>query len=233
MTTRLRKHEFLAVNDVSFQLRRGECIGVLGLNGSGKSTLLKLLAGLIKPDAGRVAVRGRVSTLVDLAVGFHPLLTGRENVMVSGAILGLSPKEVRKRLSAIEEFAGIGDFLDAPFQSYSSGMKVRLGFSVATQMNPQVLIIDEVLAVGDLGFRQRCYDFMGKAKQRGMSIVLVSHMPFEIERLSDRVAVMSSGRMVYDGDLKGGTARYQRMLAGEPEPPPAPADEPSELAGVA
>jgi lipopolysaccharide transport system ATP-binding protein len=144
----LRPAEFWAVNDVSFQLRRGECLGLIGHNGAGKTTLLKMLNGLIKPDSGSITMRGRVGALIALGAGFNPILTGRENVYINGAILGLSKKEIDDQIDSIIDFAEIREFIDSPVQSYSSGMQVRLGFAVATAMKPDVLILDEVLAVG-------------------------------------------------------------------------------------
>ena len=149
----LRKGEFWAVEDVSFAVRRGECVGLIGPNGAGKSTLLKMLNGLIKPDAGRITMRGRVGALIELGTGFNPILTGRENIYNNAAVLGLDKAFVDRRLDDIIAFAEIGDAIDAPVRSYSSGMKVRLGFAVAAHMEPDVLLIDEVLAVGDAGFR--------------------------------------------------------------------------------
>ena len=153
--TRLRPKEFWALKDINFELRRGECLGLIGHNGAGKSTLLKILNGLINPDAGQVTMRGRVGALIELGAGFNPILTGRENIYNNGAVLGFTRKEINEKIEAIIDFAEIRDFIDMPVQNYSSGMKVRLGFSVAAQMEPDVLIIDEVLAVGDIGFRHK------------------------------------------------------------------------------
>ena len=157
-STDLRRDEFLAVNDVSFEVRRGECLGLVGRNGAGKTTLLKMLNGLIKPDHGRIEMRGRVGALIALGAGFNPILTGRENIYVNGSVLGLSRKEIDRKLEDIINFAEIGDFIDLPVQSYSSGMQVRLGFAVATAMEPDILLLDEVLAVGDDAFRSKCFD---------------------------------------------------------------------------
>ena len=148
----LRKNEFWAVNDVNFELKRGECLGLIGHNGAGKSTLLKMLNGLIKPDKGTITMQGRIGALIELGAGFNPILTGRENIYNNGAVLGFSKKEIDEKFDAIVDFAEIDEFIDTPVQNYSSGMKVRLGFAVAAQMEPDVLIIDEVLAVGDIGF---------------------------------------------------------------------------------
>ena len=153
----LRDKEFWAVKDINFELRRGECLGLIGHNGAGKSTLLKMLNGLINPDAGKITIKGRVGALIELGAGFNPILTGRENIYNNGAILGFTRKEINEKVEEIIDFAEIREFIDMPVQNYSSGMKVRLGFAVAAQMEPDVLIIDEVLAVGDLGFILKCF----------------------------------------------------------------------------
>ena len=154
----LRPGEFRALDGVCFEVERGECVGLIGANGAGKSTLLKMLNGLVRPDAGRIAIRGRVGALIELAAGFNPILTGRENVYVGGAVLGLSKRQVDEVFDEIVDFAGLGEFIDAPVQSYSSGMQVRLGFAVATSLEPDVLLVDEVLAVGDVAFRMKCFE---------------------------------------------------------------------------
>lgn len=191
----LRKDEFWAVKDVSFQLRRGECMGLIGHNGAGKSTLLKMLNGLIRPDEGEIRMRGRVGALIELGAGFNPVLTGRENVYVNGQILGFSKKEIDQKFEAIVAFAEIADFIDSPVQNYSSGMKVRLGFAVAAQMEPDILIIDEVLAVGDVGFRMKCYNTILKLKERGTCIILVTHSMIDINRLCSEGIVLNKGRI--------------------------------------
>jgi lipopolysaccharide transport system ATP-binding protein len=152
----LRPKEFWAVDDVSFELRRGECLGLIGHNGAGKSTLLKMLNGLIKPDKGTITMHGRIGALIELGSGFNPILTGRENIYNNGSVLGFSRKEIDAKFDSIVEFAELSEFIDTPVQNYSSGMKVRLGFAVAAQMEPDVLLIDEVLAVGDIGFSFKC-----------------------------------------------------------------------------
>ena len=156
-TDTLRKDEFWALKDINFELRRGECLGLIGHNGAGKSTLLKILNGLINPDHGKVTLRGRVGALIELGAGFNPVLSGRENIYNNGAVLGFTKAEIDNKVEAIIDFAEIREFIDMPVQNYSSGMKVRLGFAVAAQMEPDVLIIDEVLAVGDVAFKMKCY----------------------------------------------------------------------------
>lgn len=205
---KLRKHEFWAVDNVSFELKRGECIGLIGHNGAGKSTLLKILNGLILPDKGTVTVRGKVGALIELGAGFNPILTGRENIYNNAAILGFSKKEVDKKIDEIIEFSEIGDFIDTPVQNYSSGMKVRLGFSVAAQMEPDVLFIDEVLAVGDLGFRVKC---MNRIQQllRSAAVIFVSHAMPQVSTVSTRLLLMEKGRVKYnDTNLGKGIELY-------------------------
>jgi len=189
----LRKKEFWAVDDISFTLQRGECLGLIGHNGAGKSTLLKMLNGLIKPDRGKITIRGDVGALIELGTGFNPILTGRENIFVNGRVLGFSKKQIQQKLDAIVDFAEIGDFIDSPVQNYSSGMKVRLGFAVAAEMEPDVLIIDEVLAVGDIGFRVKCINKIQKILSDA-AVIFVSHsMPF-VSWICTQCLLMDSGK---------------------------------------
>lgn len=203
----LRPGEFWAVDDVSFELRRGECLGLIGRNGAGKTTLLRMLNGLIKPDKGRIEVRGRVSALIALGAGFNPILSGRENIYVSAAVLGLSKRETDARIEEIIEFAELGEFIDAPVQSYSSGMSVRLGFAVSTTLEPDVLILDEVLAVGDAGFRHKCYHRINKLMARA-AVIFVSHSMDYIAYISTRVGVMRRGRAEFYAEPASGVAAY-------------------------
>lgn len=189
----LRPKEFWSVQDVSFEVRRGECLGLIGLNGAGKSTLLKMVNGIIAPDQGNLEIRGQVGALIEVGVGFHPLLTGRENVYISGAILGLSKKQVDKSFNSIVEFAEIEDFVDTPVGYYSSGMYVRLGFAVAAHMEPDVLLIDEVLAVGDVGFRAKCYAKIRELKASGVGMLIVSHDVEVIKDLCDSAVYLNKG----------------------------------------
>lgn len=195
----LRKDEFWAVTDVSFELRRGECLGLIGHNGAGKSTLLKILNGLIKPDSGKITMKGRIGALIELGAGFNPILTGRENIFVNGQILGFSKKEISEKFDTIIEFAEIGDFIDTPVQNYSSGMKVRLGFAVAAQMEPDVLLIDEVLAVGDIGFRVKCFNKINELIEN-CAVILVSHSMPNIGRLASRTILMKNGIINIDSE---------------------------------
>ncbi|MFK5947540.1 MAG: ABC transporter ATP-binding protein [Methylococcales bacterium] len=197
-TTKLRKSEFWAVKDISFTLRRGECIGLIGHNGAGKSTLLKVLNGLIPPDEGRVEMHGRVSALIELGAGFNPVLTGRENIYNNGAVLGFSKKEIDDKMDAIIEFSEIADFIDSPVQNYSSGMKVRLGFAVAAQMEPDILIIDEVLAVGDLGFVLKCFNRIDSILNNS-AVIFVSHGMPQVARICSQILLMDKGQAKYQG----------------------------------
>jgi len=194
----LRPGEFWAVKDLSFELKRGECLGLIGPNGAGKSTLLKILNGLIRPDRGRVEIRGRVGALIELGAGFNPLLTGRENVYINGSILGFSKREIDRKFDAIVEFSEIGNFINSPVQSYSSGMKVRLGFAVAAQMEPDVFFLDEILAVGDAGFRAKCFNAMIEILKRS-AVIFVSHLMPQIGRICTDVLVMDQGRPIHQG----------------------------------
>jgi lipopolysaccharide transport system ATP-binding protein len=204
----LRKNEFWAVNDVSFELRRGECLGLIGPNGAGKSTLLKMLNGLVKPDQGHITMRGRVGALIELGAGFNPILTARENIYVNGAVLGFSKKEIDRKFDAIVDFAEIEEFIDTPVQNYSSGMKVRLGFAVAAQMDPDVLMIDEVLAVGDTEFRLKCLNRMSRISKRS-TIIFVSHSMPMISRMSSSVLMVDDGILKYLGnDVPVGISSY-------------------------
>lgn len=203
----LRLAEFWAVNDVSFQLRRGECLGLIGHNGAGKTTLLKMLNGLIKPDSGSITMRGRVGALIALGAGFNPILTGRENVYINGAILGLSKKEIDDQIDSIIDFAEIREFIDSPVQSYSSGMQVRLGFAVATAMKPDVLILDEVLAVGDANFRSKCYQRIGNILA-DCAVIIVSHDAYSIRRICNEVLWLKRGNCMFHGDTEAGMRRY-------------------------
>lgn len=191
----LRSGEFWSVKDLSFELRRGECLGLIGPNGAGKSTLLKMINGLIKPDRGRIAIRGRVGALIELGAGFNPILTGRENVYVNGAVLGFSKEEIDRKFDDIVEFAELDDFIDMPVQNYSSGMKVRLGFAVAAQMDPDVLIIDEVLAVGDIGFRIKCLNRISELISK-CAVIFVSHAMPQVLRICTQALLMRKGGCV-------------------------------------
>lgn len=195
----LRPKEFWAVNDVSFEVRRGECLGLIGRNGAGKTTLLKMLNGLIKPDAGRIEMRGRVGALIALGAGFNPVLTGRENIYVNASVLGIPKREIDAKLDEIVDFAEIGDFIDTPVQNYSSGMTVRLGFAVASSLEPDILLLDEVLAVGDLGFRYKCFRRIGELMQRA-AVIFVSHDMPSVASTCKRAMLMEHGVVTMSSD---------------------------------
>ncbi len=215
---------FSAVKDVSFTLPSGRTLGVIGRNGSGKSTLLKLVAGITKPTTGTVTVHGRISALIELGAGFHPEISGRENVFINGIMLGLSKKEITRRFDEIVDFAEMGDFIDAPVKTYSSGMYMRLGFAVAVHVDPDVLLVDEVLAVGDEGFTHKCLDKFSEFKRRGKTILLVTHSLGLVERFCDEALWMDAGSMKALGDPKRVVGAYvtdvevseeQQLAAGD------------------
>jgi lipopolysaccharide transport system ATP-binding protein len=208
----LRDKEFWAVKDINFELRRGECLGLIGHNGAGKSTLLKILNGLINPDAGKVTMRGRVGALIELGAGFNPILTGRENIYNNGAVLGFSRMEIDAKVEKIIDFSEIRDFIDMPVQNYSSGMRVRLGFAVAAQMEPDILIIDEVLAVGDVGFRFKCLNAIGML-MKNSAVIFVSHSMPQVFRICTEILVMNKGMSVFHGNNVGkGVELYFNMF---------------------
>jgi lipopolysaccharide transport system ATP-binding protein len=195
----LRSGEFWALDDVSFELARGESLAIIGANGAGKSTLLKVLYGLLKPDRGEVRLQGRVQALIELGTGLHPLLTGRENVSLGAALHGLSRREGEALFERVADFADLGDFIDAPLQSYSSGMKARLAYALATQMKPDVLLVDEVLAVGDLAFQRKCATHMRSHLDDGGSLLLVSHNVYQIQSVCERGILLDRGRIAFRG----------------------------------
>lgn len=190
---RLKRDEFWALDDVSFEVKRGETLGIIGPNGSGKTTLLKLLNGIFWPDKGKIKIKGRVGALIELGAGFHPLLTGRENIYINAAILGMKKEEVDKKFDEIVEFADIGDFIDIPVKYYSSGMMMKLGFSVAAHSDPDILLIDEVMAVGDIQFQSKCFFKIRELKEKGKIIVLVSHDMGNIQKYTDKVILFHKG----------------------------------------
>ncbi len=198
-----------ALSSVSFEVLRGETFGVIGANGSGKSTLLKLVAGIFKPTAGTLRVDGKVSALIELGAGFHPEISGRENVVINGVMLGLTRREIERKLPSIVEFSGLHDFIDQPVKTYSSGMYVRLGFAVAVHVDPEILVVDEVLAVGDEAFAGRCLDTIQEFAARGKTIFFVSHTLSLVEELCDRVLYLEGGRVKGFGDPREILAAYR------------------------
>jgi ABC-type polysaccharide/polyol phosphate transport system ATPase subunit len=196
------KHQFTALNNISFDIKSGETVGIIGPNGSGKSTILKLIAGVMGPTSGHVLVNGRVSPLIELGAGFHFELTGRENIFLNGAILGLSRQQIENNLDSIINFANISEFIDQPAKRYSSGMYMRLAFSIAVHVNPEILLIDEILAVGDPEFQQKCFAKMKEFKKNGVTIIFVSHDLEAVEKFCQRVILLDHSNIVANGDPK-------------------------------
>ncbi len=207
------RSELWALRGVGLQIGGGETVGIIGRNGAGKSTLLRLLAGVSQPTTGSVTMRGRVAPLLSVGVGFHQEMTGRENIYVNGMLLGLTRAEIDARFDAIVAFSELEDFIDTPVKFYSSGMYMRLGFSVAIHVDPDVLLVDEVLAVGDVGFQLRCFDRMRALQRAGTTVVLVTHSMHAIHLLCPRAVVMHRGELVFDGDSDSAIARYHELMA--------------------
>jgi lipopolysaccharide transport system ATP-binding protein len=215
---RLGGQDFWALRDVSTAIEPGEAVGLIGRNGSGKTTLLRLIAGIIKPTSGRVAAAGRIGSLLELGAGFHPEFTGRENVYLNGSILGLKRTFIRERMDEIVAFAELERFIDRPVRTYSSGMHMRLGFAVAAHLEADVLLLDEVFAVGDEEFQRKCFGKIFEFKQRGGTIVFVSHDASAVERLCERAVLLREGRVELDGEVREAIARYHKLLADERDP---------------
>jgi ABC-type polysaccharide/polyol phosphate transport system ATPase subunit len=207
-----------ALRDVSFRIEPGSAVGLVGRNGSGKTTLLRLLSGIIKPTSGGVDVGGRVGSLLELGAGFHPDLSGRENVFLNGSIHGLKRAYVREQLDEIVAFAGLEEFIDLPVRTYSSGMYMRLGFAIAAHIDADILLLDEVFAVGDEQFQRKCFGKIFEFKQRGGTIVFVSHDAAAVERLCDRAILLQAGRVQFDGPTHDAVVRYRQLLAGDRDP---------------
>ncbi|MBF0422462.1 MAG: ABC transporter ATP-binding protein [Magnetococcales bacterium] len=213
----LRQDEFWAIRDVNFAIKRGDIVGLIGPNGSGKTTLLRLINGLIKPDRGQITVRGRVGALIQLGAGFSPILSGRENIYINAAILGLSRREINTRMDAIVEFADIGEFINTPVRNYSSGMRARLGFAVAIHMSPDILLVDEVLSVGDMVFRNKALDRMNKLAHSGVAVVFVSHNLSQVDRLCNVAMYLNKGRLEHVGSTMEVISRYSAANMGSHE----------------
>ncbi|MCW2784883.1 MAG: transporter related protein [Marmoricola sp.] len=203
------KEEFQAVNDVSFTVEQGESVGLMGLNGSGKSTLLKLINGVMRPNQGTIRTRGRIAGLIATGAGFHPQMTGRENLYLNGAILGMSENEINGKFDEIVEFAGIGKFLDTPVSHYSSGMYARLGFAIAIHVDADIFLADEVLAVGDRPFKKKCLAKMQEIRTQGTTIFYVSHAAASVRAMCDRVLILESGHLNFDGPCDDGIRYLQ------------------------
>ena len=244
---RPRSEEFYAVRDVSFEVKRGEALGIIGHNGAGKSTILKLLSNITAPSAGEITINGRLSALIEVGSGFHPELSGRENIFLSGSILGMRRREIATKLDSIVEFAGVRQFIDTPVKRYSSGMYVRLGFAIAAHLDPDILLLDEVLAVGDAAFHAKCMQRIKELEEAGTTIVFISHDLTAVQRLCPRVILMQKGQIAADGPPRDVIKQYHEStgtsgsLAGGPDslahrewrdPATAPGDEVVRLRSV-
>jgi lipopolysaccharide transport system ATP-binding protein len=200
--------EFWALNNVSFDVQQGDCVGIVGRNGAGKSTLLKILSRITEPSAGNVSIRGRVASLLEVGTGFHPELTGRENIFLNGAILGMSRREINRKFDRIVDFSEVEKFLDTPVKRYSSGMYVRLAFAVAAHLEPEILVVDEVLAVGDARFQKKCMGRMGEVGKEGRTVLFVSHNMGAVSELCNRAILLADGKLVADGSTASVIEKY-------------------------
>ncbi|MDA8079500.1 MAG: ABC transporter ATP-binding protein [Nitrospiraceae bacterium] len=223
-------HDFWALQDISFEVRKGECLGIMGKNGSGKSTLLQLLCGVLQPTTGHLSLKGKVAALLELGAGFNPELTGRENVYMNGSIMGFTHQEMHKRIQAIIDFADIGEFIDQPVRTYSSGMFVRLAFAAAINVDPDILIVDEALAVGDIFFRQKCYRRFEELRNNGVTVMLVSHSANDIEQLCSRALLLDRGSMLCLEEAPKAVKRYYLLIQGDQELAPCPDSQGTEIA---
>lgn len=209
----LSGRSYLAIEDISFQVQKGESVALIGRNGAGKSTSLGLVAGVMKPSSGTVSVVGRVASMLELGGGFHPELTGRENIRLNATLLGLRRKELKQRLDKIIEFSELGEFIDEPIRVYSSGMLAKLGFSVITQVDPDILIIDEVLAVGDIAFQRKCLNTINEFKKKGVTILFVSHNLEDVEKICDKVIWIENHKMRDMGEAHSVISQYKIAMA--------------------
>jgi lipopolysaccharide transport system ATP-binding protein len=211
------KKDFWALKDVSFTVDRGDAVGIIGRNGAGKSTLLKVLSQITPPSEGKITMRGRVASLLEVGTGFHPELTGRENIYLNGSILGMTRREISQKFSEIVEFAEVERFLDTPVKRYSSGMYVRLAFAVAAHLQPEILIVDEVLAVGDIEFQKKCLGKMGEVTKDGRTVLFVSHNIAAVASLCSKAVLLKSGTVLFSGDVRTGLQRYTTSIKGAGE----------------
>jgi ABC-type polysaccharide/polyol phosphate transport system ATPase subunit len=218
MRRKVTHHDFEAISNVSLELQRGEMVGIVGRNGSGKSTLLKIVAGVYTPTTGRVTVNGSLAPLIELGAGMHPEMTGRENILLNGLLMGYSKQEMQSREQRIIDFADIGEFIDVPVKQYSSGMYMRLAFSVATEIDPEILVVDEILAVGDFAFQQKCFDRLKGFREAGKTILLVTHSMGPVLELCNRAIFIENGRVAADGRPKEVVELYTGTSALPEEP---------------
>ena len=209
---KLRFNEFWALKDVSFELKKGERLGILGLNGAGKSTLLKVIAGVYKPTKGSVQRYGHMAPMIELGAGFDPNYTGRENIFLYGSVLGFSKEFLMSKYDEILEFSELGEFIDVPIKNYSSGMKARLGFSIATVVEPEILILDEVLSVGDAKFRKKCEKKMKKMFDHGVTVLFVSHSLAQVKRLCNKAIILEHGQLIAKGDIDDVVEIYEKKI---------------------
>jgi ABC-type polysaccharide/polyol phosphate transport system ATPase subunit len=224
-----------ALRDVSFQVRQGEALGIVGHNGAGKTTILKILSSITAPTSGEITVRGRMAALVEVGSGFHPELSGRENIDLHGAMLGMRRSEIRQKLESIIEFSGVGQYIDVPVKRYSSGMYVRLGFSIAAHLNPDILLLDEVLAVGDAAFQAKCLDRISELRRNGRTVIFISHDLAAVYRLCDRALLLDHGRVVAEGTPRKVIDQYQQMTFGDDSraAPAVESDSPAQCTSIA
>lgn len=208
MKKELMYKEFTALSDVSFEVKKGEVVGLVGLNGSGKSTLLKIIAGVMKPTCGKVSVQGSVAPLIEVGAGFNSNLSGRENIFLNGYMLGFSKEYIQEHMEEIIDFSELEEFIDVPMKNYSSGMKARLGFAIATTVRPQVLIVDEVLAVGDFKFQQKCHERISSLMSNDTTVLFVSHSIEQVKNLCSRCIWLEKGKVVMDGEAEGVCSKY-------------------------
>ncbi|HKY27541.1 MAG TPA: polysaccharide ABC transporter ATP-binding protein [Pyrinomonadaceae bacterium] len=222
LTRRLRGNwdDFWALRDVTFEVERGEALGIIGQNGAGKSTILKLLYSITAPTKGKISVNGRLAALIEVASGFHPELTGRENVFLNGSLLGMKRREIKSKLDSIVDFAGVSAFIDTPVKRYSSGMYLRLGFSIAAHLDPDILLLDEVLAVGDAAFQSKCIERIHRLRKQGTTIIFISHNLGAVENLCDRVFLLRQGEIFRSGKPRDVISEYEHMLVNMPTSAP-------------
>jgi len=211
-SARLRQSEFWALKDVSFEVKKGDTLGIIGANGSGKTTLLKMLSGIFMPDKGSISIKGRVGALIAVGAGFHPMLTGRENIYINGTILGMKKKEIDEKFNEIVEYSGIGDFIDSPVKYYSSGMYVRLGFSVAVHIQPEILLVDEILSVGDQSFQNKSLRKLAEVRENAGGVVFVSHNLEHMRSLCEKVLLLDHGKCIFYGQTDEAIVHYKELI---------------------